>query len=1845
MEIATADVNEHNRLTPIMDTSEDSSSDEPIFRGEGFIEKVEKLTDGSSNLLLHIGNDSDLSNASDPSTIKGKYKYRLKRIGGGTSNDWNQHEQNVKETNGASKAKQSKPNKADSNDSQQILKSKSKEFVQSVLDNSIEKVKHNDKGSKLADSLPSVSEKKKLFEHSNSQAANGSSKKSPKDDNSSMKTNKVQDLVKQLNKTETKPDNETTKSKSDVNQSKKLKKDVPNENNKQQQKQQPVKNNEKNESNKQVSKAAAAVADNQIQIKKKDNQDDDDDDSIDNDDDDEINVVNENIVTKLTKENQKKIDQKKTVVVEEKFVISPKGEPPVEASPKSKARSRSKSKQKDPGEPKNEISKIKSNKDHHLVEREEKSKSFIDKVTKITTDKSGNNKPSEKEILAKRVHIEPNLISSESLKELGDEKIIEKFKPEETIQYEYEQLIEQPDSSQSSQLPSIRNDKPKKNSSKNSKKVENIETKTTQSETKEKFKKTEHIGDDQIKTTTTDLTTYITEEIEDKLTETLENTKDSHEFSYQQRKNRKHPNDSADDLESNMHNLIQAIEPNDFLDEKDNANNLATVKITATREFEFSHQPLYAPGHTNSDSNSSLPRISSQSGGNAESAGSLGSRGSRESAESGSEDTGILKTGINHRISIAIPFDADLNSAKSYNHSNSGENLFDYYKLNKLSNDKSELSSSDKKIILKPVDINVMEHGEDFKAYETISSDDSLNKNITHKTTEVTRKEMEELAEDSANDETIADSDYDGEPKSLESLLKIKDTKMIPGLTLASPAVAHFTNITIRNNIVDSEIESNKNKSSDSENNHASASNTETTDDSGNENKSPEQIKYYYQPIERMTVEDFFDGSSNASSLKAEPNSSKTGIVTGQQKSLDELKAKFERKDSHMDEQLKRAKPEDPKSFNLKDGKSIPAKLPKSKVEIYDSQKSELTSNDPELKNNKKARFNNKKPSNDDKLIESNVTAKPDKSKLTNRTLASERPQKETTNEISEIEDKRSKLRKTPHTYPIEDEPSDKFVTKSLTDYPSTDEHVNKLSSEDEFSIFKRPNKSVIIASSEQNSEQSKIDKGVKSLLNAYEKKADILPKNENKLLKLKSDEGRDITEQTNTNIKKLSKSTVSLFDKKEPESQPPTSNKQKTDNTEKKKQPAKELDPPQSILLPKKELEQISHDNVKPSSYLRSVEKISEPESLKDSKKNEEPKKLSKTKLELYEQKPDEEIAAAIRTLKPVVPKLQSNQEEKGKRNELEKQSGDKLVKSTAEIPQLQKNSQEKIKEPSLDKLKKSDRVDKTEKPTDHLKPDKLSKLTPSNNKQDETTAAVVQTLVTDEQSEETIPKSFKKLVNKYETKPSHNQADDKGDDKITKKKSKLSSQSSSSESSRHSDIKSSSSDVTLDKLKPSADDKSIKQLIGKYEPPVVASKAKESNEPKSISATLNSTLNSSFDTSLSKYSDLNTLSENDIKTEKAIQKLVDIYAQKNAGGPNKSEPDPLQPIYYDFPNYYNFPSNVNVQGTPTYNNQHYDYSAQFEQKPEQKQKHSGQKTPDYHIEKSRPLEAIKEVDSRSDHFEEFYEDQYFDGEDTDKEFDSSKKDNQIFSGFDDNQSNQMNTSDLNTSKADTTTANTTLNTNTISTQDRPLSSTSIFKTNNSDLTAIVHINNTNINKSQVNKKEGKEENASDQKIEISDRRKSRDFKQKDTKTPESLETTISNKDFSYFSQPRENSNSESKEDNSYLSVNDYFNDVSKISQTKLTRNSSAESSHPIEVQLEVEYKKPLEFTVTKTRDKQALEYKSLAEFNDRHIIRFNYKTVVDFTIGVKNKPSFTSFYGEEYNEQNLKAEIESKI
>jgi hypothetical protein len=52
------------------------------LRGETYIENFERLPNGSGHLLLHIDNKkkNELL-GDDPDKIKGKYKYRLKRIG------------------------------------------------------------------------------------------------------------------------------------------------------------------------------------------------------------------------------------------------------------------------------------------------------------------------------------------------------------------------------------------------------------------------------------------------------------------------------------------------------------------------------------------------------------------------------------------------------------------------------------------------------------------------------------------------------------------------------------------------------------------------------------------------------------------------------------------------------------------------------------------------------------------------------------------------------------------------------------------------------------------------------------------------------------------------------------------------------------------------------------------------------------------------------------------------------------------------------------------------------------------------------------------------------------------------------------------------------------------------------------------------------------------------------------------------------------------------------------------------------------------------------------------------------------------------------------------------------------------------------------------------------------------------------------------------------------------------------------------------------------------------------------------------------------------------------------
>lgn len=295
-----------------------------------------------------------------------------------------------------------------------------------------------------------------------------------------------------------------------------------------------------------------------------DDDSDDDDDSFYNNDDNIINVANENLITKLTKEKQKKINQEKTVVIEESYVIRPRKSTDDELKSKVLSPIAASDDNDEDSEPE----------DSNLLEKEEKTKTQIENVTKIVNEKSGTDKPVHKEEFTQRQVIEPTFASSESVKELGDEKLIEKFKPEETIQYEYEQVIEQPDHSRDESDPDTST-----LSDKNNLKIEKTSKKTTKHETKEKFEKVESVSPESVKTITTDMTTYITEEEEDKITEILENTKEVQEFSYAQLKNKQ---GSSKELNTNLSDMVESLRPNIVDEDSDNDLTTVTVNISAS---------------------------------------------------------------------------------------------------------------------------------------------------------------------------------------------------------------------------------------------------------------------------------------------------------------------------------------------------------------------------------------------------------------------------------------------------------------------------------------------------------------------------------------------------------------------------------------------------------------------------------------------------------------------------------------------------------------------------------------------------------------------------------------------------------------------------------------------------------------------------------------------------------------------------------------------------------------------------------------------------------------------------------------------------------------------------------------------------------------------------------------------------------------------------------------------------------------------------------------------------------------------------------------------------------------
>lgn len=263
-----------------------------VYRGETIIENVERLPDGTSHLLLRIDDDNDLIvDAKNPNKIKGKYKYRFKRIGVVSSNS------NEVAAMALPKKTQTQTtiNNVDSHvhaplDSNNKNKLLDKAIIDQVLDQDTS-LSSSSSSSSLGNEnkMPTFSEKRKLFENKAALSLNEPSNvalnvtTAPSIAPNVAKSNKVLDLIKQLNQ-----------SSSIASTSK---------------------------SNKQ--------------------NDDDDDDGCDEENDndskeehveneqeenDEYNVANENTVTKVTKAKQKRVKQETTVVIEEKYVINDESE-------------------------------------------------------------------------------------------------------------------------------------------------------------------------------------------------------------------------------------------------------------------------------------------------------------------------------------------------------------------------------------------------------------------------------------------------------------------------------------------------------------------------------------------------------------------------------------------------------------------------------------------------------------------------------------------------------------------------------------------------------------------------------------------------------------------------------------------------------------------------------------------------------------------------------------------------------------------------------------------------------------------------------------------------------------------------------------------------------------------------------------------------------------------------------------------------------------------------------------------------------------------------------------------------------------------------------------------------------------------------------------------------------------------------------------------------------------------------------------------------------------------------------------------------------------------------------
>ena len=254
----------------------------PVYRGETIIENVERLPDGTSHLLLRIDDDNDLIvDAKNPNKIKGKYKYRFKRIGVVSSNSNEVAAMALPKKTQTQTAMNVDSNLHASLDSNVKNKVLDKARVDEVLDQDTS-LSSSSSSSSLGNEnkMPTFSEKRKLFENKAALSLNEPSNVTTANVAPNVaKSNKVLDLIKQLNQ-----------SSSIASTSK---------------------------SNKQNEDGCDEYEN------ENDPKEEHDDEQEEND---EYNVANENTVTKVTKAKQKRVKQETTVVIEEKYVINDENE-------------------------------------------------------------------------------------------------------------------------------------------------------------------------------------------------------------------------------------------------------------------------------------------------------------------------------------------------------------------------------------------------------------------------------------------------------------------------------------------------------------------------------------------------------------------------------------------------------------------------------------------------------------------------------------------------------------------------------------------------------------------------------------------------------------------------------------------------------------------------------------------------------------------------------------------------------------------------------------------------------------------------------------------------------------------------------------------------------------------------------------------------------------------------------------------------------------------------------------------------------------------------------------------------------------------------------------------------------------------------------------------------------------------------------------------------------------------------------------------------------------------------------------------------------------------------------